>query len=356
MTAEVREERRLGARERVHGLVAVADDAEIRAVAEPRAQQTELRGRRVLELVDVEVAEAPALCSRELGIVLERVGAPGDEVVEVDEPATALLAFVRPVDLGDLIRRAGEIAPGRGGRAGEPVGRDEACLRPLDLARHFGGGEAGLPSSRGTAEEWDEDAHLALEQRGHRATGVVDPPPQLRERDGMERAGGDRVLHVEPAQARAQLARRLAGERDGEHVPGIDCALARLERDPAREHARLARARAGKDRERRGSARDRLALGRVETAEQLAHRVHRRPGVRHRTPLPGQGARTRKAPSSLRCVAARISSGPFLRARSTRRRFACGPTSAPVVGIRGCLRRDLRTVRFPGCSEIRCRS
>ena len=55
--------------------------------------------------------------------------------------------------------------------------------------------------------------------------------------------------------------------------------LARLPRDAAGEHAGLARARAGEDRERRGAAGDRVALGRVETVEQVVHAVHGTAGV-----------------------------------------------------------------------------
>ena len=67
---------RVGAREAVDRLVAVADDAQVGPVAEPRAQEPELRGAGVLELVDVEVAEAPSLRVGERGVLLERVRAP----------------------------------------------------------------------------------------------------------------------------------------------------------------------------------------------------------------------------------------------------------------------------------------
>jgi hypothetical protein len=58
------------------------------------------------------VAEAPALRGGEVGVVLERVGALPDEVVEVDEAALALLALVPAVDRRDLGGRARGIAVG----------------------------------------------------------------------------------------------------------------------------------------------------------------------------------------------------------------------------------------------------
>ena len=71
-----RDERRgVGAGEAVDRLRGIADDGEIGRVAEPGAQQPELQRRRVLELVDEEVPEPPALPGRELLVARDRVGA-----------------------------------------------------------------------------------------------------------------------------------------------------------------------------------------------------------------------------------------------------------------------------------------
>ena len=163
------------------------------------AQQAELRGAGVLELVDVQVAEPPALRVGERLVALERVGAPGDQVVEVDEPALALLALVGTEDLGDLVGGPWWVAPRLGRGARVAVGGDQPGLGPLDLGRDVGGGQSGLAAA--PTDDRQEHAHLALEQGGHRAPGVVDAAAQLRERDRVERAGGDVVLHAEPARA-----------------------------------------------------------------------------------------------------------------------------------------------------------
>ncbi len=156
---------------------------------------------------------------------------------------------------------------------------------------------------------------LAVEEGGHRrgpASALA--PAELGERDRVERAGGDRVADPEAGQAGPELAGGLAGERDREHVGRVDVPLARLPRDPTGEDAGLARAGAGQDRERRGATGDRIALRRVEILEERVHGGTVPPGYdSHREPSRGPGRQTgqQKAPSSLRCVAARISSGPF---------------------------------------------
>ena len=218
--AEAGEVRRVGAGEPVDRLVGVADHAQVGAVAQPGAHQPELRRAGVLELVDEEVTEPPALRGRELGVALEHVGAPDDEVVEVDQPALALLALVVGEDRRHLGRRAGRGAPGQRDRDLVAVGLHQPGLRPLDLGGELGRGQRALAPALG--EEPQEDPDLAVEQLGHGAALLVGPAPQLRERDGVERARGDRFPHAEAGEAGAQLTGGLAGEGDREHVRRVD--------------------------------------------------------------------------------------------------------------------------------------
>ena len=51
-----------------------------------------LKGIEVLELVDVDVAPAPALGAGEFGITLQSLGRPEKEVVKVDQAPAALLS------------------------------------------------------------------------------------------------------------------------------------------------------------------------------------------------------------------------------------------------------------------------
>ena len=109
---------------------------------------------------------------------------------------------------------------------------------------------------------------LAVEQLRHRPVVVLAAAPELRQRDGVERAGGDLAADPEPGQSVAELAGGLARERDRERVPGVDVRVPGLPRDSAGQDARLARAGAGEDRERSGARRDGLTLRVIEALEQ----------------------------------------------------------------------------------------
>ena len=122
---------------------------------------------------------------------------------------------------------------------------------------------------------------------------------------------------VEPI---AELAGGLAREGDGEGVLGVDVGVPGLPGDATGQDARLARAGAGEDRQRNGARGDRLALLVIEALEQRVARARwsSRSSCDHtdrvrqqpRTVPDLRTAETGKAPSSLRCVAAPISSGP----------------------------------------------
>ena len=195
LRGEPHEERGVGAGEPVDRLIAVADDAQVGAVSEPGAQQAELGRARVLELVDEEVAEPPALRGGEVGVALEHIGAAGDEVVEVDEAPATLQALVLAVDVGDFGGRARGSARRERDRLLVPVGAHEPRLRPLDLGGELGGAQPGFAAA--DVDERHEQPHLTFEQRGHRALLVGGTATQLRERDGVERSGGDRMVDAE---------------------------------------------------------------------------------------------------------------------------------------------------------------
>ncbi len=268
------EVRRVGAGEPVDRLVGIADHAQVAAVAEPGPQQAELRGAGVLELVDEEVAEAPPLRGGELGVALEHVGAAGDEVVEVDEPALALLALVAAEDR----RRPRPAGAGWCGRRRRPPARSRRAspagpwpTRSRRRARR----RASAPSRPRRREQRQEDPDLAFEQRGHGAALFVGPAAELRQRDGVERAGGDRLAHAEAGRGAARSSpAALRVKVTARTWAGSMSRSLRLPRDAPGEHARLARPRAGEDRQRRGAAGDRVALRRVETVEERVHLRH----------------------------------------------------------------------------------
>ena len=82
---DVEEEAGVGAVPAVDRLLRVADRRHVVAVAPPRLEQAELQRVHVLELVDEQVAVAPALRGRERLVLLERPGDQREQVVEVDQ-------------------------------------------------------------------------------------------------------------------------------------------------------------------------------------------------------------------------------------------------------------------------------
>ena len=162
MRAERAEVRRVAAAEPVDRLVGVADRAEIVAVAEPATQHAQLRRADVLKLVDEEMAEPPALRCGEGLVVLERVAAQRQQVVEVEQPAPPLLPLVPGVDGGDLRRRTGWCAAGEAHRRLVAVGLDQAGLRPLDLAGELRRHDPCLGAAG--RDQGHEQAGLALEE------------------------------------------------------------------------------------------------------------------------------------------------------------------------------------------------
>jgi hypothetical protein len=97
---------------------------------------------------------------------------------------------------------------------------------------------------------------------------VLAPPPELRQRDGMEGARGHLTPHAESRQPIAQLPGGLARERDRKGVGRVDVRVAGLPGDAARQDPRLARAGTGQDRQRRRACRDGFTLRVVQALEQ----------------------------------------------------------------------------------------
>ena len=209
---ELGERRRVGARERVDRLRAVADDAQVGAVAEPRAQQPGLERRRVLELVDEQVPEAPALGGREVGVALDRVGAPTEEIVEVEPALAALLGFVAGVELGELARPGAAAGARRRGprrrtaRAGSS-GPSPTRSRPR---RRRSPARPTRPTAP-RAEQRPEHPALAVEDARRLLAAVGGAAAELGQRERVEGAGGDRAVDTAARRAGRRARRRPAG-------------------------------------------------------------------------------------------------------------------------------------------------
>jgi hypothetical protein len=263
VVGEPGEVRRVGPVPAVDGLVGVTHDTEVVAVAEPTAEQPELQRVHVLELVDEEVAEPPALRIAERAVGLQGGGAMGQEVVEVDEALALLLLLVPGEPLRHDARRSGDPAGGGGGGRGVPVGRDEPGLRPLDLGRQLGGAQAVV-----SVDDRPQDAGLVLQQCRRAAVAPLPPGAELRPGRGVERAGGRDVAQPEAPEPAGQLAGRLAGEGEGQDMAWIGVAGDRPPGDAPGEDPGLARARAGLDAQRVRRVGDSPPLVRVEPHQQ----------------------------------------------------------------------------------------
>ena len=127
----------------------------------------------------------PADDGGELGVALQGVGQPPEQVVEVDHAPAGLLGLVPLVERGDLAGRAGSGPPGGGDGRLVALGGDQPGLGPLDLAGHLG--RFG-PDRRAAAEQGGEDPRLALEQRRDGLAPVEPAPAQLCQGQAVERA------------------------------------------------------------------------------------------------------------------------------------------------------------------------
>src|SRR5258708_37179632 len=121
------------------------------------------------------MTKAPTLRRGEVVVMLQRVGATGDQIVEVDQTALAFLAFVVGVDRGDVARRAWGMAPGHRDRVIVVARADHARLGPLDLGSDLCREQTALATTSRDHRDYHPD--LRFEQRGHGATLFDRAPP-----------------------------------------------------------------------------------------------------------------------------------------------------------------------------------
>jgi hypothetical protein len=265
---EVEQVRGVGAVPAVDRLVGISHHGQVGPVAEPGAQQPLLERVDILVLVYEQVAEPPALGGRERRVGGDGIGGQGEEVVEVDQAAAALVGLVAAVPLGDALEVDGHPAVGLRGGDGVAVRGDESGARPLDLR-----GEVRRRDPRRAAEDPPEDAALAVEQRGRRGAGTRPAGAELGVGDGVERARGGQVPQAEGAQPGVELSGRLAREREGQDVARVGGLGEAAVGDAPGEDPGLAGPGAGQDRQRLRRGGDGAALRGVEPFEQ-AVRIH----------------------------------------------------------------------------------
>ena len=225
----------------------------------------------VLVLVDQHPAEDPAVLVAYVGEQLQQVDRADQQVVEVHRAGLDHPPLVEAVHVGDRllalrVRRRGVV-----GGVGELVlgrrdGRlDRARRKPLRVELEL--------------------LHAAL-HHPHRVRLVVDRERALVAEAGRLRAqdpgaGGMEGHHPhrprdppdQPRDPLAHLIRGLVRERDRENLHRPRPFGRQQPGDPVGEHPGLARARAGEHQQRPIAVSDRLALRRVEPAQQPLDRI-----------------------------------------------------------------------------------
>ena len=263
----------VGAVPPVDGLVRVADDEQVGAVAQPLPQQGVLERVHVLELVDVEVAVAPADRGGVVGVGPQVPGGEGQEVVEVDQSLPPLLLGVADHDLGQVGGRDGGLASGGGGRGAIVVGFDRAGPGPVDLGHHVDRVDPSVATG-----QLGHEADLAVEQLRWSDAPLGPALAELGQGGGVEGAGRDLVAQAESPLASSQLDRGLAGEGEGEDPSRVGLASEDPPGDAPGQHPGLARSGPGQDDDRAAFGGDGVDLGPIETVEQSIGAV----GIRRR--------------------------------------------------------------------------
>ena len=231
------------AREAVDRLVVVADRAEVVPVAEPEIEQRLLEEVDVLVLVDGE--GAPAVVHRRAARRRRSpAGAPSARAGPRSRAAPRPPSAARTPGTRAARGRAGSAARGRRASRGTSRGvRRRFFAHSISVARSPAGRKRNAPGSelpirrRSGAFEGQDPARIALEVA------------EQRERRRVEGRGAHAV-GAERTQPRAELARRLVGERHRDDLLRREGAARDLPRDPARDRRRLAGPGAGEDAQR----------------------------------------------------------------------------------------------------------
>ena len=257
-----------------HGQVAVAWNARAPAYgrlgATASGQQLEqavLGVVGVLVLVHENVPEARAVALADLLEQLQQVDRAKQEVVEVHRVHAQQVALIELVDVSDHLHKRGV------GRAADVGGGAEPVLCRRDLVVDRGGRVALGVYANGVCAALGQSARIGLVV--DRELPRVAEPRRLCPQDA--RAGSMKRHQPHPAcvvaeqalHAPAHLLCGLVREGDGQDLTRLRLIGVDQERDPVREHPRLAAAGPRQDQQWALAVRDRLTLGLVQAFQQL---------------------------------------------------------------------------------------
>ena len=266
---------RARAREAVDRLIVVADRAEIVPVAEPEIEQRLLEQVHILVLVDRERPPPLAYELERMRIVFEHADRSLEQILEVERSGIRLSLLVLAEDAMREIGRQRRLVVAE--RRDVCLRRQPAVLRPFDLCRKIAR-RPELVRRRQPVADLPEEQRLRREN----PPGVAGKAAQQRERGRVERRG-PHALHAETGQPRAQLARGLVREGDGDERGRLERPACDLPGDPAGDRRRLARACAGENAHRPARRFDGGALFCVQSGKDSL-------GVQGRTTVAGGSA------------------------------------------------------------------
>ncbi len=253
-------------------LIVVSDDHEILVLTREQLDEAELRPIRVLVLVDQQEGEALAISLEQVGIRLEELHRPHEEVVEIEGVLMRQRLFVLRVDLGDVaheeVERAFVVA-------GERRRVDELVLRGADLVSDA----LGAPPFRIEPDRLLHGLHVS--ERLLRIEDREGPVPAEPVGVPAEKTGADRMEGPDP-HARGlrpqespdpltHLARCLVRERDRKDPFGRHAVLVNQMANAGREHPCLARAGARENENRSLDVLGCLQLLIIQTGEVWGH-------------------------------------------------------------------------------------
>ncbi len=274
---ELQQVAEVGAAEPVHALRVVADDHDAAMFDGEQAHDFPLRGVRVLELVDEDVAEPLLVPEQRLGVLAEQANREQQQVVEVDGRRLGQPPLVLGVDLRDP-------ALGRSDRLfGVLLGQDQLVLERADLRVQLTGGEPLGVEVEVAAHPVGETLRVGLvvDREARPVTEQRRFPPQ----DARARGVEGRDPHTVPDRTEelrdplAHLARGLVGERDREDLERRRAELGDEIGETVREHPGLSGAGTCNHQDRSGRQGDSLVLSRIQPREIQAPSASRDGGL-----------------------------------------------------------------------------
>ena len=291
----------VGAVPSVDRLPRIADQTDVSSPSPPRLEQRVLERVEVLCFVDEEVAKSPVHERAECLVRLHRAEVEVQQVVEIDDTAAPLQAFIRSREIDEPAGGHDASPPGGARLAFVVGGLDAACPCPIDVGHR----RVGIQLETQFLQALPHQTRAIGCQRRHGLVASQRAVAQKSQGDAVERACLDRFVDVEASQSAPELAGRIAGERQCSDVTRFGLAGFDAIGDPASQDGRLARSRRRHDGQRSGLALDSAALVGVE-AHQETIRGHV-DTIRRSRPAPRQppGCRVASDAQSLQSCSCR---------------------------------------------------